>query len=80
DIQNWYGNYKTTPKGRKLYNTRSAISYLRTGELKPHRNEALKFKALKNLLDYERTGRHVEDAFDNHTRILIRQRIPAKHL
>ncbi|CAH0386937.1 unnamed protein product [Bemisia tabaci] len=80
DIQNWYGNYITTPKGRKLYNTRSAISYFKTGDLKPHRNEALKFKTLKNLLDYEWAGRDVEDAFDNNTRILIRQKIPAKHL
>ncbi|CAH0386936.1 unnamed protein product [Bemisia tabaci] len=74
-VRNWYGGYKTASKGHDIYNTRSTISYFKTGVLKPYRFESIKFKTLKTLLAFRKLGRDVEEAFDDKTRLCIREKI-----
>nr|XP_018916193.1 PREDICTED: uncharacterized protein LOC109043448 [Bemisia tabaci] len=80
EVRTWYGGYRSERKGHNIYNTRSTLSYFETGQLKPYRNESIHFKTMKNLLKFERLGREIEDAFDNKTRLLIRQKIPLRAL
>nr|XP_018915080.1 PREDICTED: uncharacterized protein LOC109042655 isoform X2 [Bemisia tabaci] len=80
EVRTWYSGYRSERKGHNIYNTRSTLSYFKTGQLKPYRNESIHFKTMKTLLNFERLGREIEDAFDNKTRLLIRQKIPLRAL
>ncbi|CAH0383302.1 unnamed protein product [Bemisia tabaci] len=80
DIKKWFGGYKTAGEGQTIYNTRSTLTFFKTGELKPYRYECMKFKTLKNLLEFEKVGQFMEDAFDNKTRLHVREKIPQKLL
>ncbi|CAH0386940.1 unnamed protein product [Bemisia tabaci] len=80
DVRKWYGGYKTAGEGQTIYNTRSTLTFFRTGELKPYRYQCMKFKTLKNLLEFEKVGQFMEDAFDNKTRLHVREKIPQKLL
>ncbi|XP_072154370.1 uncharacterized protein [Bemisia tabaci] len=80
EVRTWYSGYRSERKGHNIYNTRSTLSYFQTGQLKPYRNESVNFKTMKTLLNFERLGREIEDAFDNKTRLLIRQKIPLRAL
>nr|XP_018916195.1 PREDICTED: uncharacterized protein LOC109043450 [Bemisia tabaci] len=80
DIRLWYSGYRAGRKGHNIYNTRSTLRCLTSGLLRPYQNESINFKPIKHLLNFERLGRDIEDAFDNKTRLLVRQKIPLRLL